>query len=117
VDADGKRRRVPFRTDKAAARQMLARIERDVQPGRAGVCDPFAARRKAAVETHVADHEVHARNKGVSAKTLSEDLRRLRAVLAGCGARTLDDLRPEGVERFLAALAGRGAGTSTRNRI
>jgi hypothetical protein len=32
------------------------------------VCDPFAARHKAAVETHVADYEVHARNKGVSAK-------------------------------------------------
>jgi integrase len=115
VDLDGRRRRVPLCTDKVASRQMLATIEREVQLGRAGVSDPFAQHRKAPVEAHLADYEVHVRNKGVSAKTLSEDLRRLRAVLAGCNAQVLGDLRPEAVERFLAALAERGAGASTRN--
>ncbi len=36
-------------------------------------------------------------------------------MIAGCDARVFHDLTPEAVERFLAALAGRGAGTSTRN--
>jgi integrase len=115
TDLDGRRHRVPLCTDKVAARQMLAALERDVQLGRAGVLDPFAQHRNAPIDSHVADYEVHTRNKGVSAKTLSEDLRRLRAVLSGCGVRTLSDLRPESVERFLAALADRNAGASTRN--
>jgi integrase len=115
VDIDDKRRRVPLCTDKAAARQMLARLEREVQLGRAGVSDPYADHRKAPVAEHVAGYEVSLRNKGVSAKGLSEALRRLRAVLEGCGARALGDLRPESVERFLDALAAKGAGASTRN--
>ncbi len=115
TDADGRRRRVPLCNDKAASRQMLATLEREAHLGRAGVSDPFAHHRKAPIESHVADYETYIHNKGISAKGLSEDLRRLRAVLAGCNARVLHDLTPEAVERFLAALAGRGAGTSTRN--
>jgi integrase len=114
-DGEGRRKRVPLCSDKAAARQMLAALEREVQLGRAGVSDPYAAHRKAPVGSHVSDYEVYLRNKGVSARSLSENLRRLRAVLAGCGVRVLGDLRPEAVERFLASLAARGTGTSTRN--
>src|SRR4051794_40180151 len=115
VVQDGGRRRVPLCTDKAAARQMLAKLERDVQLGRAGVVDSFAEHRKKPIASHVADYESHLRNEGVSAKGQSEDMRRLRAVVDGCGFRTLGDMRPELVERFLLSLADRKTGPVTRD--
>jgi integrase len=63
----------------------------------------------------VADYETHLANKGTSPKHRAETARRLRAVLDGAAVRTLADLSPEGVERFLSSLAGRGAGPRTRN--
>src|SRR5262245_16076021 len=81
LGADGKRKRVPLCTDKAAALQMLAGLERDAQHQRAGLVDRFAEHRQASIDSHVADYETHLRNKGVSGKHLSETMRRLRAVL------------------------------------
>src|SRR4051812_8884017 len=109
VDAEGVRRRVPLCTDKVAARQMLAALERGAELGRAGVTDKFAAHRNRPIAEHVSDYETHLRNRGISAKHLSETIRRLRAVLGGCGVQRLNDLSSESVERFLAELAKRGA--------
>src|SRR3954471_16194564 len=78
VDADGKRRRVPLCTDKVAARQMLAELERKAERTKVGVVDRFAEYRKAPLDSHLADYETHLRNKGVSGKHLSETMRRLR---------------------------------------
>jgi integrase len=114
-DADGQRRRVPLCTDRVAALQMLAALERDAERGRAGVVDRHAAHRKAPVEGHLADYGTHLANRGTSPKHRAETLRRLRAVLEGAGVRTLADLSPEGVERCLSGLAVRGAGPRTRN--
>jgi integrase len=115
TDLDGLRRRVPLCTDKTAARQMLAALERDVQLGKAGVVDRSAKHRRSPIDSHAADYETHLRNKGLSPKGMYEEMRKLRAVLAGCEVRTLSDLRPEAVERFLGTLADRKAGSSTRN--
>jgi hypothetical protein len=81
VDANGVRRRVSLCTDKVAARQLLAALEREAELGRAGVVDKFAAHRNRPIGEHVADYEMSLRNGGVSAKHLSETMRRLRAVL------------------------------------
>jgi integrase len=115
LDADGKRQRVPLSSDRLAALQMLADLERDTERKKVGVVDRFAEHRKAPIDTHVDDYETHLRNKGVSGKHLSETLRRLRAVLSHCGVRGLADICPEGVERFLAGLAEEGTSARTRN--
>src|SRR5436305_15066538 len=115
LDADGKRQRVPLSSDKVAALQMLADLERDTERKKVGVVDRFAEHRKAPIDTHLADYETHLRNKNTSPKHLSETLRRLRAVLDHCAVRGLNDLRPENVERFLAGLAEEGASARTRN--
>jgi integrase len=115
TDADGQRRRVPLCTDKAAARQLLAALERDTDRGRAGLTDRRAAHGARPLDEHLADYEASLRNRGVSAKHLTETMRRLRAVVAGCGARAVGDLAPEAVERFLAGLAAKGTGPRTRN--
>src|SRR3954454_14709155 len=65
-DATGKRRRVPLCTDKAAARQMLAALEREADRGRSGIVDPFAEHRRAPIADHVAAFAVHLANKGVT---------------------------------------------------
>ena len=115
IAADGRRRRVPLATDKAASRQMLAALERDAQRGKAGLGDPYAGHRKAPIDDHIADFEIQLRNKGVCADYLHESMRRLRAALESCEARVLGDLSPEGIGRFLAALTDRGTGPTTRN--
>jgi integrase len=114
IDAAGARRRLPLSVDKVVALQMLAVLERDAERGRAGVVDRHAAHRRAPIGDHVADYETHLANRGVSPKHRAETLRRLRAVLDGAGVRTLGDLSPGGVERFLSGL-GDGAGARTRN--
>jgi integrase len=115
LGADGKRKRVPLCTDKAAALQMLAGLERTAQRQRAGLADRFAEHRQAPIDSHLADYEVHLRNKGVSTKHLSETMRRLQAVLQHGQVRCLTDLRPEAVEQFLAGLAENNASARTRN--
>lgn len=115
-DLEGRRRRVPLCTDKAAARQMLAAIEREVQLGRAGVIDPYASHRKSPIAAHVADYEVHVRNRGITPRYLADLTRELKAVIDHSGARSLAELTPESVERFLGVLEGRGSGPATRNK-
>jgi integrase len=106
---------VPLCTDKVAALQMLAELERTAERQKVGVIDRFAEHRKASVEQHLTDYETHLRNKGASVKHLKETMRRLRAVLAHGAIRILGDLRPEVVEGFLAHLGDEGASARTRN--
>jgi integrase len=114
-DADSKPQRVPLCTDKVAARQMLAELVRDIERGKVGLTDPFAEHRKEQIDTHVESYASHLRHKGVSAKHLTETIRRLKAVLGGCKVRMLTDLKAEPVERFLSLLADEGASARTRN--
>src|SRR5262245_65352606 len=57
VDADGKRHRVPLCTDKVAALQMLAELERTAERQKVCVIDRFAEHHKASVEQHLTDYE------------------------------------------------------------
>jgi integrase len=115
VDADGRRRRVPLCTDKVAALQMLADLERTAERKKVGVVDHFVEHRKAPIEQHLIDYETHLRNKGASEKHLSETMRRLRTVLEHGGVCSLSDLRPELVEHFLAGQLSEGTSARTRN--
>jgi integrase len=115
-DAEGKRRRVPLCTDKAAALQKLAEIERDVARRSVGLVDPFAIHRVTSIEYHVEAYESHLRNnEGVSPKHLKETIRRLHFVLASSQATKLSDVRSDAVELVLRRLAERGASARTRN--
>src|SRR5206468_812439 len=123
ADTNGDRRRVPLCTDKAAARQMLAELERDVARGKAGLVDPYEKHRKAPIIEHVDAYQAALENnEGVSPKHLSETMRRLRFVLDGCGIRGFADLRPDALEQVLNRLAQGGArgdleaGASARTR-
>jgi integrase len=114
TDPSGKRHRVPLCSDKIAARQMLAKLERDAQRGEVGLTDPHAEHRKRPIAEHVSDYEDHLRHKNITPQGRKGDLRRLRAVIGGCGFRTLGDLRPEAVERYLLSF-GDATGDATKN--
>jgi integrase len=115
TDQDGRRRRVPLCTDKAAARQMLAKIEREVQLGNIGITNPFAKHRAAPIKDHVADYERHLRNKNVSEEYREQTLSRLTYVLEYGKVRVLGDINPEDVARFLVTVEQRGTGTRMQN--
>jgi integrase len=115
VDLEGRRRRTPLCTDKAAARQMLAQIEREVALGKAGVVDPYREHRKAPIRDHVAAYESHMRNKGACRPYVKEHVRRLRLMLEHGKVRTLGELTADVVESYLTVLTGRGVGTTARN--
>lgn len=122
-DADGKRRRVPLCTDKAAALQMLAALERGVARNKVGLVDPYEKHHQAPIAEHVDGYAAHLRNtENVSPKHLKETMRRLRFVLEGCQASKLSDVRADAVELVLRRLAERGAsgelkgGASARTR-
>src|SRR3954470_23764031 len=111
LGADGKRHRVPLCTDKAAALQMLAKVERQVARGEAGLEDPYEVHRKAHIEEHVVAYEGHLRDLAdVSPKHLKETMRRLRYILNTCGASKLADVQTDAVGKVLRDLARRGAG-------
>jgi integrase len=114
-DTHGRFQRVALYADKAASRSKLAEIERAVERGESGLVDRFAKHRRATIESHVDAYEAHLRVEGVSAGYLKEDLRRVRAVLDHAEARSLGDITSEAVVGFLAAVAKRGTGVSTRN--
>lgn len=122
-DADGKRCRVPLCTDKAAARQMLAELERNIVRGKVGLVDPYEKHRATPIDEHVNAYRAHlGNNVGVSPKHLGETMRRLRYVLDNCQVVKLTDLRLDGLEEVLNRLASGGArgklkdGASARTR-
>jgi hypothetical protein len=115
TDADGRRRRVPLTTDKRAAQQLLAELERAFAHGRTGLTDEFAEHRKAPIGDHVEAYKVSLRVKGVSAEYFKQIARMLAATLKACGFRTLADIRREAVERFLDGMDHEKTGVSTRN--
>ena len=115
TDATGVRRRVPLCGDKAAARAMLAALEREADRGRAGLVDPYAEHRRAPIAEALADYEGYLGTKGLTADYLKETLRELSHVLAHSEARSIGEIRPEAVDRFLGMLAARGTGPVSRN--
>src|SRR4051812_13302934 len=122
-DATGKRCRTPLCTDKAAALQMLARLERDIAQGKQGLADPYKKHHKASISEHVDAYEAYLRNNAnVSTKHLYETIRRLRYILDNCQVARLTDIRSDAVEVALRKLAESGAkgrtkeGASARTR-
>ncbi|MFO0851838.1 MAG: tyrosine-type recombinase/integrase [Gemmataceae bacterium] len=105
--------------DEQAARQVLARWEREVERIRAGTLDPAeldAARRAATpLVDHLAAYE-QSLVAGDTSATYRANLRRaVVRVAADCGFATLADVRRGPVEGWLAARAAEGMGGRTRN--
>src|SRR5262249_56319039 len=105
--------------DEQAARQLLARWEREVEQVKAGTLDAKAldAARQAAIPLE--DH-LSAYHRSLVAAPLSKVyranvLRAVRRVAADCGFATPADFDREAVENWLAARVGQGMSARSRN--
>jgi len=105
--------------DEQAARQMLAKWEREAEQVKAGTLDAAAlgaARKGAApLADHLAAYERSLVATGVSDVYRKNVLRAVRKVAADCGFASPADFRREAVEDWLAARVGEGMGARTRN--
>lgn len=100
----GKYKRVPLFTDKTASSVRLAEMVKGVERGEVGLINPLKGALGQVIDVHVLDYMTHVRTEGANPKHLSERERLLRAVLAGCGIRTLAELTADKINVFLANL-------------
>ena len=102
-DADGVLRTVPLARDKAAARSMLADLERDADRGRAGLSDPFAEHARTPLSDHADAFGRHLAAKGNTDQHVRGTLARVRgALIDGCGFRLPGDLSASRLAEHLA---------------
>jgi hypothetical protein len=105
--------------DEAAARQVLAKWERDAERIRAGYATPGEEQMARQQETPLATH-FEAYDRSLIAADVTEIHRSytgryLRRLADECGFTRLQDLQREALERWLAARASEGMAAKTRN--
>lgn len=88
----GRRRRKVAYTDKAASRQKLAELERNLARGEAGLVDQYATHRRRPIEDHLTDYLSELRTAGRSPKYVRTIGYRVRKLLAACGWKYLRDV-------------------------
>jgi len=119
VDASGKRQRVPLSTDKVAARQMLAGLERKAELIRSRVLTSAEAavseHQAKSLEEHFDAYLDSLEAKGTCAEHRSERCRQLRRIARDCGFHRLPDLDRTKLETWLTQQVRRGMSARTRN--
>ncbi len=114
-DESGKKHRVPLSEDKAVAAQMLAKLVRDAERGKAGLTDPVVDAGRGPPTEHLADYEQDMRDRQVSAPQCKLVAARIRRLTELCGFKRLGDITPAKITAALAALAAEGLSVQTRN--
>jgi hypothetical protein len=134
-DAEGKTRRVPLCPDKAAAKQMLAKLITDAKMGRLGLTDPYSEHRKKRLScptckasgktedgkecdqcngAHLSAYRRYLETKGDSGDHVTLTIKRIDNIFENCRFTWLSDLNPGRVMEYLAdrRKAGTAIGTS-----
>ena len=114
-DGDGILRTVALSSNKQAAAAMLAEAVKRAEHERAGLRDPFADHRTTRLADHLGDYEKHLAGKNNTARYVSEQAGRIRAICSGCGFKLLADLSASRVAGYLSDRRAVGLGTATSN--
>jgi integrase len=103
-----KGKKVPLASDKRAAQQMLAELERKIERGETpiGGAEVEASRRP--LTEHLADFAADLKAKVEPTVHVRKKMSHIRRILAYCGMERLADLDASKVQRFLADLRERG---------
>jgi integrase len=105
--------------DEMAARAVLGELERRAELVRAGIVTPaqdaIADHRRTTIAAHVEAYLASLKAKGTTPKHVVTVGRLLRGVIAGCGFKTLADIRREPVERWLGGPANATRAARTKN--
>ena len=119
TDASGRTRRSVGYCDKAATRQKAADLVKQVERERAGIIDrksiDISAQLGATIAKHVDAYRLYLSDRGVSAWHLSETMRRLNAVLTGCGFASLRNIQAEPLQRWCSLRRDEGTSPRTIN--
>lgn len=102
--ADGKPKRVAAYADKAATRQLAARLEREASHKSEGLIDKYAEHLVRPLAEHIADWEAGMIAKGNTASYAKLSANRVRAVFTACRFRRWPDISASKVTTYLADL-------------
>ena len=116
TDTNGKRQRVAGYTDKAATRQLAARLEREVSHKSEGLIDKYAEYLVRPLTEHVSDWEAGMVAKGNTASYAKLSANRVRAVFAACKFRRWADVSASKVTTYLADLRSGDVPTMRRGK-
>jgi len=114
-NSDGKRKRVPGYTDKAATVQLAARLERLADRESEGMVDRFAEHVRRPLSEHVADWRKALIDKGGTRTHADLSMNRVAAVLAGVNAQLWPELKAERVVAHLADRRRAGLSAESSN--
>ncbi|MBT4863895.1 MAG: site-specific integrase [Planctomycetaceae bacterium] len=114
-DADGIERRQKLSTNKAAARQMLAELERKAEQQKAGLCSPFEEHATRPLTEHLADFHSNLRDAGNTHDYCRLVFRRACWIVEGCRFRFIGDISASRVQSFLSDLKKKGRSQQTIN--
>ena len=114
-DAFGIRRSESLCSNKEAARQLLAELERKAQYERAGLTSPFEKHHKQLLVSHLQDFAATLGNACDSAEYVQSIESRCRRIIEGTGFRYIGDISASQVQQFLAGLKRGGLGQRTIN--
>jgi integrase len=95
-DAAGKIQRVKGYRDKAATKQLAAKIEQQIARGEQAMIDPFKASKVRPLAEHVADYLANLTGGGRSAKYIYTMERRLNILADKCGWKSLAEINANG---------------------
>ena len=112
---DGKVKRVPGFTDKAATLQMAAKLERDAAFKKAGIFDPYEEHRKRPLSEHLEAYKQFMAAKGNSDKHVYQVATRAEKVIKGCKFVFASDVSPSAVQVFVSSLRKKGRSAQTSN--
>lgn len=114
-DFDGKVKRVPGFTDRAATLQMAAKLEREASFKKAGVFDPYEEHRKRPLLEHLDAYKQFMEAKGNSDKHVYQVATRAEKVIRGCRFVFASDVSPSAVQVFVSNLRKKGRSAQTSN--
>jgi len=114
-DGQGKLVRVKLAPDKREAERLMAEHVAQAERTRLGLVSRYAPHQKRPLSEHLAEYGTFLRAKGRTRKHVGETVAKCRAVLDGCGFRSVADLSASRVQEWLASLRERGLSASTAN--
>lgn len=112
---DGKVKRVPGFTDKAATMQMATKLEREAALRKVGVFDCYEEHRKRPLSEHLDAYKLFMEAKENSDKHVYQVATRTQKVIRGCKFVFPSDVSPSAVQVFVASLRKKGRSAQTSN--
>lgn len=106
--------RIPLATDKEASQVMMADHLRQRERGQAGMVDPYKVHLDRSIVEHVADYLAVVKATTRSVQYQKDVARILGLFIDGSGAKTLREVTPDRVSRYLASLK---TGATARNYV